>query len=298
MNLKRLEYFLAVAEEMNFGRAADRLNMAQPPLSRQIAQLEEELGARLFDRSRNQIRLTQAGETLLARTRALMATLEDVRLEVRRIGQGASGRLRIGFVGSATHSILPNIVKSYRAAFPDVSLSLWAMNNAQLRTAVIERQIDVAFARPSIEDPEIRSLEIHREPLILAAPDGTAFKSRGAVALKLLADRTFILYPETPRPSFADHVIDACRQNGFTPSARVFTMDYQTAISLVAVGVGVSLVPASVGSDPRTGVAFRKLQSPNPGTALSLNHRIDMREAHVVNFVKTAQKVARKAPQS
>lgn len=296
INFKRLEYFLAVAEELHFGRAAERLDMAQPPLSRQIARFEQEMGAVLFDRSRNQIRLTLAGEELLARTRKLKVEIEDMRVAVRRIGQGAAGRLRVGFVGSATHGVLPNILKSFRAAFPDISLSLWAMNNAYLRTALIQRQIDIAFARPSIEDRELKSIVVETEKLILAAPDAHDVQHKGAIKLADLADETFILYPETPRPSFADHVLAACRQNGFEPARRLFTMDYQTAISLVAVGVGVAVAPASVGADPRSGVRFHKIAEPNAGTALSLCHRLDERAPQIQSFVEIARKVARKSP--
>lgn len=124
MNFKQLTYFIAVAEELHFGRAAERLDMAQPPLSRQIKQLEDELEAILFNRGRSAITLTQAGERLLERGKAIMAQLEDTRLEVRRLGQGAEGRLRIGFVGSATFGILPNIIRSYRANYPEMNSAL------------------------------------------------------------------------------------------------------------------------------------------------------------------------------
>lgn len=170
MNFRQLTYFIAVAEELHFGRAAERLDMAQPPLSRQIKQMEEELGAVLFNRGRSAITLTQAGERLLARGKSIMAQLEDTRLEVRRLGQGAEGRLRIGFVGSATFGIMPNIIKSYRANFPEVNLSLVPMNNAQLHRALVSRELDVVFARPALQDPEFLMKELLEEKLILARP--------------------------------------------------------------------------------------------------------------------------------
>ncbi len=154
MNLKQLTYFVAVAEELHFGRAAERLDIAQPPLSRQIKLLEEELGAVLLNRGRSTTTLTQAGERLLERSKSIFSMIEDTRLEVRRLGQGAEGRLRIGFVGSATYGILPNIVKSFRANYPDVNLSLIPMNNHQLHRALISRELDIAFARPALKDPD------------------------------------------------------------------------------------------------------------------------------------------------
>jgi len=143
MDLRRLAYFVAVAEELHFGRAASRLSIAQPPLSRQIAQLETDLGVMLFDRSRSQIRLTQAGAVLLDHARDVLDRLDQTQREVKRIGEGISGRLRIAFVGSATYGVLPNVIKTYRSAYPDVELALSAMNNAALKRAVIQREIDI-----------------------------------------------------------------------------------------------------------------------------------------------------------
>ena len=139
MELKRLRYFLAVAEELHFGRAAARLDMAQPPLSRQIAALEADLGAKLFDRSRSQIRLTPAGELFLERARDLVERLDSAFRETRLIGEGGAGRLRVGFVGSATHGPLPEVIKTYRAQYPGVDLMLSAMNNAELERALAQQ---------------------------------------------------------------------------------------------------------------------------------------------------------------
>lgn len=293
MNLKQLEYFVAVAEELHFGRAAERLGIAQPPLSRQIKQIEADLGAQLFNRGRNAITLTQAGERFYERSVALLAEFSDMQLEIRRIGQGAEGRLRIGFVGSATYGLLPNILKSFRAAFPDVNLSLVPMNNAQLHRALVRREIDVAIARPALTDSEIITRKLADEALVLAAPD-TMDLPLGPVELQRLARSTFILYPEYPRPSFADIVIRACATLGVDVANRAFTMDLQTAIALVAVGEGVAVVPASVGSVRRNGVRYHDIAGLAAHTGLSVNHRIDEQGIHVRNFVALAQKVARK----
>jgi DNA-binding transcriptional LysR family regulator len=293
VNLKQLEYFIALAEELHFGRAAERLGMAQPPLSRQIKQIEEDLGALLFNRGRSGITLTQAGERFYERGSALLAAFNDIKLEARRIGQGAEGRLRIGFVGSATYGMLPNILKSFRAAYPEVSLSLIPMNNAQLQRALIRREIDIAIARPSLEDTEIISRRLADEPLVLAAPDTLQLPS-GAVELPRLGDETFILYPEYPRPSFADVAIRACESLGMDVRRRIFTMDFQTAIALVSVGEGVALVPASVGAVQRNGVRYREIADLVARTGISVNHRIDEQGIHVRNFATLARKVARK----
>lgn len=294
MNLKQLTYFIAVAEELHFGRAADRLGMAQPPLSRQIKQIEEELGALLFDRGRNAITLTQAGERLLERGRSILSQIEDTRLEIRRIGQGAEGRLRIGFVGSATFSLLPNILKSFRANYPDVSLSLIPMNNAQLHRSLVSREIDVAFARPALSDPEFVTRKLAEEALVMAAPDTIEPTTGTSIRLEQAAALNFILYPEYPRPSFADFVLKSCEEQGFVVAKRVFTMDLQTALSLVAIGEGVCIVPASVASAQRRGVRFHNIEPELAKTALSVNYRLDEQGVHVRNFIRIAQTVARK----
>lgn len=292
MNLKQLEYFIALAEELHFGRAAERLGMAQPPLSRQIKQIEDDLGALLFNRGRNAITLTQAGERLYQRGVALVADLNDTLLEVRRIGQGAEGRLRIGFVGSATYGLMPNILKSFRASYPQVSLSLIPMNNAQLHRSLIRREIDIAIARPALQDAEIITRKLGEEPFVLAAPD--TLDLSGAVDLRGLREERFILYPEYPRPSFADVVLQACAEIGVEIEHRIFTMDFQTAIALVSVGEGVAVVPASVGSVQRNGVRYHDIAHFRATTGISVNHRIDEQGIHVKNFAAIAQKVARK----
>jgi DNA-binding transcriptional LysR family regulator len=294
VNFKQLTYFIAVAEELHFGRAAERLNMAQPPLSRQIKQLEENLGAILFNRGRSAISLTQAGERLFERGKSMMIQFEDTKLEVRRLGQGAEGRLRIGFVGSATFGILPNIIKSYRLNYPEVNLSLIPLNNAQLHRALISRELDVAFARPALSDSEFVTRQLLEEPLIAAVPDTMDLGSGDSVDLRKLKEASFILYPEFPRPSFADVVLSSCDALGIDTLRRVWTMDLQTALSLVAIGEGICVIPASVGTASRNGLRFYKISPPLGSTALSVNYRLDEQGLHIKNFVRIAQIVARK----
>ena len=290
IDFKRLSYFLAVAEELNFSRAAERLKIAQPPLSRQIGHLERYLGAELFDRSRSQIRLTQAGELLLDRTRTILELVERTTGDVQKIGEGAAGGLRIAFVGSATYGILPKIIRAYRLAHPEVELALTAMNNAELKSALIQKQIDIAIARPRLDDAEFKTELLAREPLMLALPstyEGTTFR------LANLNSETFILYPRLPRPSFADLVIEICKKEGFTPRHPMLAQDYQTAISLVSVGAGVSIVPTSVAESQRIGVTFRRYEGFNPGTALSINYRRDNRGPHMIKFLALSRKIVR-----
>lgn len=294
MDIRQMKYFVAVAEELHFGRAAERLDMAQPPLSRQIKQIETDIGVLLFNRGRNAITLTQAGETLYKRVISILAQRDEAILEARRIGQGAEGRLRIGFVGSSTYGLLPNIVKSYRAHYPDVSLGLFPMNNARLQRSLVRREIDVAFARPALKDTEFHTRFLAEEALVAAVPDmfqpGPSDRFTPASA----SGQNIILYPEVPRPSYADFVISNLEEKGFSDLKRVFTMDLQTALSLVAIGEGICIVPASVATAQRNGIRFLTIDPGLDNTSLSVSHRLDEQGVHVKNFLTIAQTVARK----
>lgn len=290
MELRRLRYFIALAEELHFGRAAARLDIAQPPLSRQIAALEQDIGVQLIDRSRNQIRLTQAGETLANSARFLVDRLDSTYREVRLVGEGSAGRLRVAFVGSASFGVLPTLIKSYRSHYPDVDLALSAMNNAALHSALIQREIDIAVARPNLGDEELRSEKLIREPLILAVPDNSDLITRPQIRLSDASNHTFVLYPRRPRPSYADQILDICRQEGFEPKKLELAQDYQTAISLVSVGVGISVVPKSVSQSSRPGVCFRDFKGFNPGTGLTIHARRDNRAPQVMHFFDVTRK--------
>ena len=293
MELRRLRYFLAVAEELHFGRAASRLEIAQPPLSRQIAALEAEIGVQLFDRSRSQIRLTQAGEVLERHARVLVDRLEGAFKEARLVGEGGAGRLRVAFVGSASHGVLPNLIKSYRSFYPKVELALSAMNNAELHSALVQREIDVAVARPALKDEELRKEPLVKEDLILAIPDNSELATQKTIRFADLGDQTFVLYPRRPRPSYADFVLDVCRKEGFEPAAMELAQDYQTAISLVSVGVGIAVVPESVSRTSRPGVFFRSYEGHNPGTGLTIHARRDNQSSQVAQFFDVARKFVR-----
>lgn len=295
MVVRKMQYFLAVAEELNFSRAATRLDIAQPPLSRQIAALEADLGVQLFDRSRSQIRLTQAGQVFQDHARRILASLDAAWRETRLVGAGGAGRLRVAFVGSASHGILPTLIRSYRSLYPDVELALSALNNAELQLALIAREIDIAVARPELRDQEFRGEPLLRERLILALPDNSPLAALDEVPFADLAGQTFVLYPRKPRPSYADVVLDICEREGFTPARLELTQDFQSAISLVSVGVGLSVVPESVAQTTRPGVVYRPYAGFNPGTGLTVHARLDNRSPQVMHFLEVTRTFARNA---
>lgn len=284
IDVRRLRYFLAVAEELHFGRAAERLHIAQPALSRQIASLEAGIGALLFDRTRSSIHLTAAGEALLPRARDILARVIDAARVARKAAEGTVGMLQVGFVGSATFSILPGILNAFRTSHQEVELVLHAMNTSELRAALVSRSIDVVFARPGIQDPEIVNEVVYREPLIVALPESDPLAAQNHIALSDLAMRPFVLYPRHPRPSFADTILELCRAEGFLPDIAQETMEIHTALALVSVGAGVSIVPESTSEAPLNGVAYRPLLGDTPQTQLSLSYRRDNRSAVVSAF--------------
>ncbi len=284
IGLRRLRYFLAVAEELHFGRAAVRLGIAQPALSRQIAVLEAAIGALLFNRVRSKVFLTKGGEVLVPQARDILLRTAEAARSARAAAQGAVGTFAVGFVGSATYSVLPGLVQQFREMHPAVDLTLNAMNNAELRRALIDRGIDVAFARSRLDDGEFASESVLIEPLVAVVPLSSPHAQNMSIALANLAKENFILYPRHPRPSFADDVIGFCRTAGFNPIVAQETMDLQTAMALVSVGAGLSIVPASIKQSHRHGVAYLRLDDADVTTTLFMVWRRDNRSPLLNNF--------------
>ncbi len=273
MELRHLRYFLAVAEELHFGRAAERLCIAQPPLSQQIQQLERELGFALFHRAHRRVTLTDAGQMFLQEARDTLANLEKAASAGRRVARGESGWLGIGFVGSATYALLPQVLSAFRERYPGVELLLRELVSAKQAQALRDRRIHVGFARPPLTDDDLTCEVIAREPLLAALPASHAFAAQSALPLSALAEEPFILFPRHPRPSYADVVVAACEEAGFQPQIVQETAEIHTAISLVAAGLGVTLVPESTQNVQRAAVVFRALTPPAPLTELGVVYR-------------------------
>ena len=275
MELRHLRYFVAVGEELSFTRAAERLHIAQPPLSQQIRQLEEELGVTLLERAARPVRLTEAGLLLLDRARELLAALEATVADTRRIGRGQAGRLMIGFAGSAMYVGLPDIIGAFRDACPDVEIALDEMLAAEIAEALRQRRIDVGFARPPLlPEDGFAQRPFAEEPYVAALPRRHPLAGLDDIALAELSDDPFILYPGRPEPTVTGLIMAACGAAGFTPQIAQEARHLQTVISLVAVGVGVSLVPVSAArAQVRPGVVYVKLRSPAPMAPLSVAWR-------------------------
>lgn len=269
MELRHIKYFVAVAEELSFTRAAVRLHISQPPLSQQIRQLEDILGVELFERAARPLRLTAAGVLLLKRSRIILAEVHGSMDEVRQVGQGQKGRLVISFVGSAMYSFLPDALTRFGRSSPDVELVLHEMLAADIAEALRERRIDVGFLRPPLEQSDdFDQRLLLEEPFVLAVPEQHPFANRELIDLRELESERLILYPRYPLPSTTEFVLRACAAAGFAAHVVQEVRHIQTAITLVSAGVGLTWVPRSVGLQSRRGVRFVPFQLPAPVAAL------------------------------
>jgi DNA-binding transcriptional LysR family regulator len=287
MDLRRLRYFVVVAEELSFSRAAQRLRISQPPLSNQIKQLEEELGVQLFKRSSRGVRMTDAGEVLLGDARRIFVQLEQTTRVVQRVGHGEVGRLTLGFVPSASNEVLPSILRKFRQRFPDVELFLREMRPDRVVQRLHDQQIDVGFLYLPLDDASLNIECVSREPLVLALPESHRLASKPRIALQALTEEPFILPARYSMPGLYGQVTKACHQADFVPRAvqkDVWLM--QTIVGLVAGNIGVALVPSSLRNLRRRGVIYKPVYGLSPTVELGMVWRRDDPGAVLHSFLQ------------
>jgi DNA-binding transcriptional LysR family regulator len=290
VELRHLRYFVAVAEECHFGRAAERLHIAQPPLSQQIKQLEADLGVQLLTRSTRKVELTPAGARYLERARAILGSVEMAGAEASRVAGGEIGRLAIGFTGSATYELLPRLARVLREDFPGIDLDLKGeMLTPDQVAALLDRTLDLGFLRPPVRSPDLDVRVLRREPLIAALPETHRLAVRSRVRLADLRDEPFICYPSRHRSVVHDAVFDACRRVGFTPHEIVEVAETSTMVSFVAADLGVALVPASVQHLQITGAIYRPLAGTTKEVELAVATRADDHSPHLARVLARAQ---------
>ncbi|MDB5322965.1 MAG: transcriptional regulator, LysR family [Phycisphaerales bacterium] len=277
MELRHLRYFVAVAEELHFGRAALRLEIAQPPLSRQIQRLEKEIGVQLLARTQRHVELTTAGRAFLERARRVLEQADLAIHAAQRAGRGETGSLAVGFVGSATYGVLPEVLRLFRKRFADVELILYEMGSTAQQRAIVEGRLHLGLIRTPRDnaglDEALAQQVVQREPLVVALPKGHALTKPETLPLIKLAGEPFILFPREARPSYGDLVLEACAKAGFVPRVTQQTQEMQTAVSLVAAGMGVTLVPDSVRTLRRDNVVYKTIAPPVPISELSAVYR-------------------------
>ncbi|MEB4616236.1 LysR substrate-binding domain-containing protein, partial [Leucobacter sp. M11] len=261
MDLTKLRYFVAVAEEQHFGRAATRLHMTQPPLSQQIKLLEHELQAQLFVRTTRRVELTPAGELLLARGRLLLREATTLVSDVGLMGQGVSGVLRVGFCGSVAYQRMPAIIARARRELPSVQLSLQGeMLTPEMVLALEEERLDVAVLRPPTESVQLRLTLLAHDRLVIALPEDSPLASTGVVSLASIRGEPVVSYPVTSATALT--IAEACAKLGFQPSIVQEATETSTVLALVAGGTGIALIPVPRGALSMPGLVFRELDDP------------------------------------
>jgi len=259
LDVKPLRYFVALAETRHFGRAAARLNLSQPPLSRQLAALEASLGVTLIERSPRSVALTAAGERFYEDAKAILASIEQAAKNARAASVGDSGHLTIGFTMCAAYSVLPAYARAYGDAWPDVTLNLREVVSNDLASQVLSGQIDAAIMFPGAQSKDLDTRAIFTEPLCVALSRAHPLADARQLSIAQLAHEPFVMASEAVSPSLRATIVDHCAQGGFAPDVRFEVQLQQTVLSLVNEGVGIALVPESMRKAQLAGVVFRPL---------------------------------------
>jgi DNA-binding transcriptional LysR family regulator len=290
VELRHIRYFLAVAEELHFTRAAAKIGIGQPPLSQQIKDLEGEVGAALFHRLAHGAELTEAGKAFLAAVKEMPLIAERATMAARRAARGETGSLRVGFTSTATFNVVvPSAIRSFRRAYPDIDLTLEEANTARLVTGLREGTLDAVFLRPGTSGTgELQLRRLSEEPMVVALPKRHSAARQQEIDLARLKDDPFLLFPREVAPTIYDTVVDACRKAGFEPIIGQVAPHFTSIVNLVAAELGVSIVPASMMQVRVTGIAYRQIAGQSPTTRLALAHRRGETSPVVRNFIARA----------
>lgn len=288
MELRQLEYFTVVAEELHFGHAAMRLQMTQPPLSQQILQLERELGVKLLKRSKRHVELTSAGKMFLQEVRLALTQLERAKDVARRAELGMVGRLALGFVGSAIFDILPIIVREFQEQYPYVDLVFHEMPTPIQIKALHNKNIDIGFVRPPVIDPDISLRSVYQETCIAVVPKLHPLAQRASISIGDLSTERFILVEREIWPSWYDDILSKCRDAGFNPIIHQHVKEIQTVVGLVAAGVCISIIPRSTANLHVRDVVYIDLEGEVLHVEMSLAWRTNDNSTLVKQFLDTA----------
>ncbi|MBC7684890.1 MAG: LysR family transcriptional regulator [Bdellovibrionales bacterium] len=295
MELRHLRYFIAVAEELNFTRAAERLHIGQPPLSQAIQALEADVGAQLFERTRRWVRMTEAGRLFLADARNILALSEQAADTARRAQRGEAGELRIGFTFSTPLTpLFATVINRYRQHFPAVSLRLHEMATLPQLDALGQRTLDLGFVRPSEGPPPAAIVlsALREDPLVAVLPTALPLSRKKTVSIAELKDMPFVMYPPAAGTGIYPQIFRLCREAGFVPRIGQIAGEASTIIGLVAAGCGVSVLPSSFDRIRMDGVAYRPLSGKAASTTLLLARRGDEHSPLVAAFVELAMAAA------
>jgi DNA-binding transcriptional LysR family regulator len=294
METRKLRYVVTVAEELSFTRAAVRLHMTQPPLSKQIKEVESELGVRLFERTKRVVQLTKAGEVFVERARLLLRDLDQLRHVSGQADRGEAGQLTIGFLGAIAFDLFPRILREYRAQVPDVRIELLESDNHALMDGLRSRRIDAAFMRPYYQDADISMKTLLLDQFVVALPTRHRLAGRKAISIRDLAEEPFVTASRSPAPSIYAQTMAICEKAGFHPHVTQASTHLHTAIALVSAGMGIALVPRSIMNLGLQGVSYAKLNDVSETIEVVVAWRNNDRNAVLSRFLRLAEQIARR----
>lgn len=289
MDLRQLRYFIALAEELHFGRAAERVNITQPPLSASIKAMEEELGVVLFERTRRHVALTHAGKTLLEEAHAIVARTNRAVDLVQRADRGEVGRLTIGFLPSIAQTLLPLIIRQFTEDYPEIALDLRELGLNQQLEALRRGDIQVGLLRLPAGMSEFHSDVIFEEPFVLAMPATHPLRELSEIPVNRLEAEPFVMFPRRPGLVFHDQIMSFCLGNGFSPMIVQEALQTHTVLGLVSAGIGVAMVPDSSRSIGIPAVRFRPFREATPLARVALVWRRNDTSPVLDEFLKTAR---------
>jgi DNA-binding transcriptional LysR family regulator len=299
MEIRHLRYFVALADELHFGRAAQKLGIRQPPLSQQIRALEASLGVSLFHRTSRRVELTAAGQALLPAARHLLASATAAQEAAQYAGRGETGQLVLGFVGSATATLLPSALRRFRPRYPRVTLRLRELTTSQQVHALREGTLDVGLLRPPLSLTEADAIDVEpvgAERLMAVLPADHPLAGERAIAAERLADEPFVLFPRELGPGLHEQIMSCCARAGFMPRISQEAVQMQTITALVAGGLGVSIVPSSVSRFHRRDVVYRQLRPATRVVHLGAARRRDNHNPAALNFLAVTRELVGERP--
>jgi DNA-binding transcriptional LysR family regulator len=291
MDLRQIRYFLTLANELNFTRAAGRLHISQPPLTRQIQQLEASMGVVLFERTTRGVALTQAGLVFLEEARKIIALTDQAANKTKLAHDGQLGRLDIGIFGSAILNVIPTLLIELRKTHPDIVISLQNTTKIEQIEAVRGKRLDIGFNRVFPEVPDLAVETVFFERLLVAMPKDHVLARRRVLEVKDLVNVPLILFPNNVRPTFADNVVALCRDEGFSPNVAHEVQDVMTCVALVSAGLGLAVVPESAANLQLPGVRYHLLRSAQAKVDLSCVYREDNSSPALAVFLDIVRKL-------
>jgi DNA-binding transcriptional LysR family regulator len=291
MDLRHLRYFIAVAEELSFTRAADRLHIAQPPLSQQIRQLEEELGVTLLHRTKRHVALSAAGQVFLEHAKQILRATEVASVQARRAQRGEIGRLAVGFFEHMSYTLLPPIFRAYRERFPDVEVDVRWFPVIGQADALRRSDVDISFMRPVADFEDITTEALVTEPFVIAVPASHPFAAEDSLSLTDCAAERFVMYTPHLAPDFHDMILRMCATAGFAPRVALEVGQVYTCLGLVSSGIGLAFVPSSVQRIHLDRVVYKPLRNRSLPVDVMLGWRRSNTSPLIRAFVETAKDV-------